>query len=162
VDEIDRHMSVKACPMSFVLPSLSGKSYLFNIMDAPGHVNFADEACAAMRLSDGVIVVVDAAEGVMCGTDRVLRYAVQERLHITLVINKVDRLILELKLPPADAYHKLKHTIEEVNAILAPCECSVFLLDYFGVLLNISFNLQDGVPAFRICFFFSALAVFDG
>ena len=84
-----------------------------------GHVNFSDEVTAALRLCDGVVVVVDAVEGVMMNTERVIRHAVQQDKAVTLCINKVDRLILELKLPPTDAYHKLKHTIDEVNSILA-------------------------------------------
>jgi U5 small nuclear ribonucleoprotein component len=71
-----------------------------------------------MRLADGVLLVVDAAEGVMAVTERAVRQAVAEGLAVTLMISKVDRLILELKLPPADAYYKLKHTIEEVNKVL--------------------------------------------
>lgn len=84
-----------------------------------GHVNFSDEVTAALRVSDGVMLVVDAVEGVMLNTERVLRHAVRQNKAVTLCINKVDRLILELKLPPTDAYHKLKHTIDEVNSILA-------------------------------------------
>ena len=68
-----------------------------------------------MRLADGVLLVVDAAEGVMAATARAARQAVAEGLAVTLLISKVDRLILELKLPPADAYYKLKHTIEDAN-----------------------------------------------
>lgn len=81
-------------------------------------VNFSDEACAAMRACDGVILVVDAVEGLMLQTERVIKQALLEGLAITLLINKVDRLFLELKLPPQDAYFKLKHTIEEVNAAI--------------------------------------------
>jgi U5 small nuclear ribonucleoprotein component len=54
----------------------------------------------------------------MVGTEFVLRHALQEGVKITLVVNKVDRLILELRLPPADAFHKIKHTIEEINTFI--------------------------------------------
>lgn len=54
----------------------------------------------------------------MLNTERLLRHAVQERVPLTLCINKIDRLILELKLPPADAYYKLRHIIDELNSIL--------------------------------------------
>ena len=118
VDEHDRLISIKSCPVSLPLPNSRGKTYLCNLLDAPGHVNFEDEACASLRISDGAIVVVDAAEGVMMGTRRALRLAVREGCAIILLINKVDRLLCELKLPPTDAYLKLKHTIDEVNAVL--------------------------------------------
>jgi U5 small nuclear ribonucleoprotein component len=124
-DEQERGLSIKTTPMSFILPDLRQKSLLLNVLDTPGHVNFSDEQTAAFRLVDGVVVVVDAVEGVMMNTERTLRHAVQEGLDIVLVINKVDRLILELKLPPQDAYHKLQHTLEEVNAVLEK-------LDYFA------------------------------
>jgi len=83
-----------------------------------GHVNFSDEATAGIRIADGAVIMVDAVEGVMSNTERLLKHAIQEKLVITVVITKVDRLILELKLPPTDAYFKLKHTIEEINSLL--------------------------------------------
>ena len=80
-------------------------------MDVPGHVNFSDEATAAFRLSDGLVLVVDAHEGLLMNSERLLKHAVQERLAVTLCISKIDRLVVELKLPPADAYHKLRQII---------------------------------------------------
>ena len=118
LDEQDREVSIKAVPMSLVMPSSTGKHLLFNLMDTPGHVNFSDEATASYRLSDGVLLVVDAVEGMMCGTERLIKHAAAQRLPVCVFINKIDRLILELKLPPADAYHKLRHTLEEVNAVI--------------------------------------------
>ncbi|CAG8498929.1 10302_t:CDS:10 [Scutellospora calospora] len=117
--ERDRGVSIKSMPMTLVLQDTKSKSYLFNILDTPGHVDFVDEVTAALRLSDGAVIVVDAIEGVMANTERVIRHVIQENLAFTLVVNKVDRLILELKLPPNDAYYKLKHTIEEVNSIIS-------------------------------------------
>ncbi|CAK7338532.1 unnamed protein product [Dovyalis caffra] len=115
IDEQERRISIKAVPMSLVLEDSKSKSYLCNIMDTPGHVNFSDEMTAALRLADGAVLIVDAAEGVMVNTERAIRHAIQEQLPIVVVINKVDRLITELKLPPKDAYHKLRHTIEVIN-----------------------------------------------
>lgn len=115
VDEQERRISIKAVPMSLVLEDSNSKSYMCNIMDTPGHVNFSDEMTAALRLADGAVLIVDAAEGVMVNTERAIRHAIQDRLPIVVVINKVDRLITELKLPPRDAYHKLRHTIEVIN-----------------------------------------------
>lgn len=67
------------------------QSYLLNLMDTPGHVNFNDEVTAAMRLADGLLLVVDAAEGVMLGTEKAIKQAMAEGVTITLLINKVDR-----------------------------------------------------------------------
>ncbi|KAF2096651.1 116 kda u5 small nuclear ribonucleoprotein-like protein component [Rhizodiscina lignyota] len=118
VIERERGLSIKAAPMSLVLQSTKGESHLFNIIDTPGHVNFVDEVAASMRLVDGVVLVVDVVEGVQVTTEQVIKHAVLEDLPLTLVINKMDRLILELKLPPKDAYFKLKHVVEEVNTII--------------------------------------------
>jgi U5 small nuclear ribonucleoprotein component len=66
-----------------------------------------------------MVVFVDVAEGVMLNTERVIKHAAMANIPVTLVVNKIDRLVLELKLPPADAYHKIVHTIDEVNSILS-------------------------------------------
>jgi len=120
-DEQQRGISIKSTPMSLVLPDLRGKSHLINLMDCPGHSNFNDEMTAAYRLADGAVIIIDAAEGVMSNTEAAIKHAVEQKLAIVVVINKIDRLVLELKLPPADAYHKLRHTIDEVNNILSFC-----------------------------------------
>ncbi|TGZ79772.1 P-loop containing nucleoside triphosphate hydrolase protein [Ascodesmis nigricans] len=116
--ERDRGISIKSAPMSLVLQSSKSKSHLVNIIDTPGHVNFVDEVAASVRLADGIVLVVDVVEGVMINTEQIIKYAVSENIPLTLLLNKVDRLILELKLPPKDAYFKLKHTVEEVNTII--------------------------------------------
>lgn len=118
-DEQERLLSIKSTPMSLVLPDFRDKSYLLNIFDTPGHPNFSDEVCCAMRMCDGVVVVVDALEGVMLNTERLIRYCVKEKIAITIFINKIDRLIIEIKLLPVDAYLKIKHTLEEINTIIA-------------------------------------------
>eukprot|EP01065_Artemidia_motanka_P025396 TRINITY_DN30400_c0_g1_i1.p1 TRINITY_DN30400_c0_g1~~TRINITY_DN30400_c0_g1_i1.p1 ORF type:complete len:989 (+),score=311.16 TRINITY_DN30400_c0_g1_i1:60-2969(+) len=115
LDEQHRGMSVKAAPIAMLGSDSRGKSYLLNMFDCPGHVNFYDEVAAAMRLCDGAVVVVDAVEGVMVSAKRQIELAVAEGLPMVLVLSKVDRLILELKLPPHDAYRKLQHVIGEVN-----------------------------------------------
>lgn len=116
--ERERGLSIKSAPMSMVLQSSKGKSHLFNIIDTPGHVNFVDEVAASSRLVDGVVLIIDVVEGVQANTEQIIKHAILEDLPLTMVINKMDRLILELKIPPNDAYFKLKHVIEEVNTII--------------------------------------------
>jgi U5 small nuclear ribonucleoprotein component len=84
-DEQDRQLSIKSSAVSLVLENIKSKSYLLNILDCPGHVNFSDEATAALRIADGAVVVVDAVEGVMMNTERMIKHALQSRLPICLV-----------------------------------------------------------------------------
>ncbi|KCV71541.1 elongation factor 2 [Fonticula alba] len=114
-----RELSIKASPMSLVLPDLRGKSYAINVLDTPGHVNFYDETAAAIQVSDGALLVIDAVEGVMLGTEKIIRELVQQRITITVMISKIDRLITELRLPPKDAYVKFAHILTQVNQLIS-------------------------------------------
>ncbi|KZT08599.1 Calreticulin-domain-containing protein [Laetiporus sulphureus 93-53] len=115
----ERGISIKSSPMSLILSTSFGKSHLIHLVDTPGHVNFMDEVASAVRLVDGVVLVVDVVEGVMVNTEHIIRHCLQENVKITLVVNKIDRLVLELRIKPADAYYKIKHTIEEVNTFIS-------------------------------------------
>ncbi|KAB8343178.1 hypothetical protein FH972_022768 [Carpinus fangiana] len=94
------------------------RDYLINLIDSPGHVDFSSEVSTASRLCDGAIVLVDAVEGVCSQTVTVLRQTWIERLKPILIINKMDRLVTELKMTPAEAYTHLKRLIEQVNAVM--------------------------------------------
>jgi U5 small nuclear ribonucleoprotein component len=63
--------------------------------------------------------------GVMLNTERLLKHALQEKMAVTVCINKIDRLILELKLPPQDAYYKLRHIVEELNGLIRYAQSSL-------------------------------------
>ena len=84
-DEQERELSIKSTLVSLVLENLKSKSYLVNILDCPGHVNFSDESTAALRSADGCVIVVDAVEGVMLSTVRLIKHALQGRVPICLV-----------------------------------------------------------------------------
>ncbi len=121
IDEQKRGISIKSHPIAFVLSASSGKSYLLNVIDTPGHVNFSDESTSALRGCDGAVVCVDAVEGLMLCTQRSIRYCLMEGIPMLLNITKIDRLVIELKLPPSDAFFKLRHVIDEVNAFIRSC-----------------------------------------
>lgn len=94
------------------------KEYLINLIDSPGHIDFSSEVSTASRLCDGALVLVDAVEGVCSQTVTVLRHTWTEHLKPLLVINKVDRLITELKMSPGEAYMHLSKLLEQVNAVI--------------------------------------------
>ncbi len=95
-----------------------GEKYLINLIDTPGHVDFGGDVTRAMRAVDGVIVLVCAVEGVMPQTETVLRQALKEKVKPVLFINKVDRLIKELKLSPEEMQQRLLKHISDVNALI--------------------------------------------
>lgn len=94
------------------------KEHLINLIDSPGHIDFSSEVSTASRLCDGAVVLVDAVEGVCSQTVTVLRQTWVEKLKPLLVINKMDRLITELKLSPGEAYTHLSKLVEQVNAVM--------------------------------------------
>ncbi|KAF6222253.1 hypothetical protein HO133_001339 [Letharia lupina] len=94
------------------------KEYLINLIDSPGHIDFSSEVSTASRLCDGALVLVDAVEGVCSQTVTVLRQTWTEHLKPLLVINKVDRLITELKMSPGEAFTHLSKLLEQVNAVI--------------------------------------------
>ncbi|OLN85705.1 Ribosome assembly protein 1 [Colletotrichum chlorophyti] len=94
------------------------KEYLINLIDSPGHIDFSSEVSTASRLCDGAVVLVDAVEGVCSQTVTVLRQTWTEKLKPLLVINKIDRLVTELKMSPGEAYTHLSKILEQVNAVL--------------------------------------------
>jgi 116 kDa U5 small nuclear ribonucleoprotein component len=121
VDEQEKKLSVKATPITLLLEDFKGKHYVFNFVDTPGHPNFLGEVVAGLRMCDGVMLVIDAIEGVMLMTEKIIKHILREKLPVVVIINKVDRLIVEMKIPPEDAYLKLKHTLEEVNGVFHRC-----------------------------------------
>lgn len=91
---------------------------MVNLVDTPGHVDFSGKVTRSLRVIDGAVVVVDAVEGVMAQTENVLRAAVGDRVRPVLFINKLDRLIRELKLSPKEIQDKLTAIIKRVNDII--------------------------------------------
>jgi len=129
-DEQERGITIKstAISMYFEMPKedlgvigqkTETNEFLINLIDSPGHVDFSSEVTAALRVTDGALVVVDCIDGVCVQTETVLRQALTERIKPVVVINKVDRALLELQVGKEDLYQTFSRTIESVNVIIS-------------------------------------------
>jgi len=117
-EEQKRGITIKTANIS-LLHEENDIPYLINLIDTPGHVDFTGKVTRALRAIDGVVVVVDAVEEVMVQTETVTRQALNERVKPVLFINKVDRLIKELKLGPNEIQTKLTRIIRDFNNLIA-------------------------------------------
>ncbi len=115
--EQERGITIFAANVSMV-HDFDGDDYLINLIDTPGHVDFGGDVTRAMRAVDGAIVVACAVEGVMPQTETVIRQALKERVKPILFINKVDRLIRELKLTPEKMQERFLKIIKDVNQLI--------------------------------------------
>jgi len=113
-----RGITINAANASMV-HTFEGKEYLINLIDTPGHVDFGGDVTRAMRALDGVIILVCAVEGIKPQTETVIRQALKERVRPVLFINKVDRLINELKVTPEEMQKRFITIITEVNKRIA-------------------------------------------
>jgi len=136
-DEQDRCITIKstaismffnmdAKDMAFIKQPISKKKdgsneegFLINLIDSPGHVDFSSEVTAALRVTDGALVVVDCVSGVCVQTETVLRQAIAERIRPVLFMNKMDRALLELQLGQEELYQTFQRIVENVNVIVA-------------------------------------------
>ena len=116
-EEQKRQMTIKAANVS-LLHEMNEQSYVINLIDTPGHVDFSGRVTRSLRAIDGAVVVVDAVEEVMVQTETVTRQAVGERVKPVLYINKIDRLIKELKLTPQQIEEKVARIIKDFNGLI--------------------------------------------
>ena len=121
--------------------------HLINLIDSPGHVDFSSEVSTASRLCDGAVVLVDAVEGVCSQTIAVLRQTWTEHIKPILVINKMDRLITELKMSPLEANSHLAKLIEQVNAVVGSFYQGERMEDDLKWRENLENKLRSGADA---------------
>ncbi|KIJ35665.1 hypothetical protein M422DRAFT_69913 [Sphaerobolus stellatus SS14] len=128
-DEKERGITIKSTAISMyfelekdvmdaIKQETTGNEFLINLIDSPGHVDFSSEVTAALRVTDGALVVVDCVEGVCVQTETVFRQALAERIKPVVIINKVDRALLELQVSKEDLFQSFFRTIESVNVLV--------------------------------------------
>lgn len=150
-DEKARGITIDSASVSMV-HTFKEKEFLINLIDTPGHVDFGGDVTRAMRAVDGAIVLSCASEGVMPQTETVLRQALKERVKPVLFINKVDRLIKELKLTPEQMQERFIGIINNVNVLIKK-----IAEEEYGDKWQT--NVQEGSVAFGSAFHNWALSI---
>ncbi len=146
-----RGITINAANASMV-HSVEGRDYLINLIDTPGHVDFGGDVTRAMRAVDGCVIVVDSVEGVMPQTETVIRQALREFVKPTMFINKVDRLINELKLNAEEMQKRFVKIINDVNRLILKYSPEQFKKDW-------QLNVADGKVSFGSAYHNWAISV---
>ncbi len=150
-DEQARGITIDSASVSMVHP-VNGKDHLINLIDTPGHVDFGGDVTRAMRAVDGAIVLSCAVEEIMPQTETVLKQALRERVKPVLFINKVDRLIKEVKLTPEAMQQKFVRIITNINKLISDIAPEEFKEKWHV-------NVADGSVAFGSAFHNWALSI---
>jgi len=115
--EQQRQMTINAANVTLYHEE-NGKPYAMNMIDTPGHIDFTGRVTRSLRAIDGAVVVCDSVEGVMTQTETVTRQALEERVKPVLYINKIDRLVKELRLTPEKMQEWLAGIISDFNRLI--------------------------------------------
>ena len=115
--EQDRQMTIVQANVTLLFEK-GDKEYVVNMIDTPGHIDFTGRVTRSLRAIDGAVVVSDSVEGIMTQTETVTRQALEERVRPVLYINKIDRLIKELRLTPDKMQEWLANIVSTFNGLI--------------------------------------------
>ncbi|KAJ1867303.1 translation elongation factor 2 [Coemansia sp. RSA 989] len=138
---ISMYFELDADQMEDIPNKEGGNGFLINLIDSPGHVDFSSEVTAALRVTDGALVVVDTISGVSVQTETVLRQALTEMIKPVVMINKVDRAMLERQLPKEELYQNFRRVVEDVNVNIATFQAE-------GIMGDLQVYPDKGTVAF--------------
>ena len=139
--EIERELTIKSSPITLLLSDLKSRSQILNLIDTPGHVDFEDETLAALNITDGVVLIIDAVLGMTIQDQYLIDQVIKQRLSMIIIINKFDKLILELKLPIKDCYYKLVGIIDDINDYIKSITTTTTTTEKRSISISISFHL---------------------
>ncbi|KAJ2314957.1 translation elongation factor 2 [Coemansia sp. Cherry 401B] len=151
-DEQERGITIKSTAISMyfelddeqmedITDKSMGNGFLINLIDSPGHVDFSSEVTAALRVTDGALVVVDTISGVSVQTETVLRQSLTEMIKPVVMINKVDRAMLERQLPKEELYQNFARVVENVNVNISTFQAE-------GIMGDLQVYPDKGTVAF--------------
>ncbi len=132
--EREKGITIKSHPVTMRYTAQDGESYELNLLDTPGHVDFSYEVSRSLAACDGALLIVDAAQGVEAQTLANMHLAMQQKLEIVPVINKID-------LPGADlpkVYRQLEELIciPREEAILCSAKAGIGIEDVLEAIVN--------------------------
>jgi len=132
--ERERGITIKSHPIQIHYQHNDGKSYILNLIDTPGHVDFSYEVSRSLAACEGALLLVDAAQGVEAQTVSNTYLAIESNLSIVPIINKVD-------LPSAQTQEVTQQLIEligcdENDIILASAKDGIGIQDIFDAIIN--------------------------
>ena len=118
ITEQKHNMTLSSTPLALPLTNSNGQTYAFTIMDTPGHIQFHDETIASLALIDGCVLTIDIVEGMTYTDEIILSSCISHGLPIVIMLHKIDKLILDLKLPLNDAYMKIRNVLDHINVFV--------------------------------------------
>jgi GTP-binding protein LepA len=133
--ERERGITIKAHPVTMHYKAKDGKTYKLNLLDTPGHVDFSYEVSRSLAACEGALLLVDASQGVEAQTVANLNLAMQQKLHVIPVINKID-------LPSADL-ERCKRQIEDIlqlsadEAVPASAKMGIGIVDILEAIIRL-------------------------